>query len=427
MTLRRTRIFLFTTLTVALLFTLALTGCASSKPSALRSRVQPTSGAASAEASSWRYALIIDASSSASTIEIYQWQPRDAGQLPRIEPAPYPRLQDEASWEHRVRPGLSAYAGRPREAARSLEELIAFARAKIGDDPEVLARATLSLRATAGMRLLPADEQREILASVESYFSGLPFASTSARIIDGTEEGVYGWIAVNYLLGHLEHGGAFPTVGALDLGGASTQITFVPLDYPRDHAQPVEIGNNSYHLYSYSYLGLGQDEARERIASPACFLVGYPLDNGSTGTGDFDACRQEIRELLAADCDNEPCSLFGVYQPPLYGDFLAFSVYAYAADFFDLCEQLIPEKLIDLGRQFCARSWDEVLAADPAAADNPFLPNYCYTAAHITTLLTDGFGFSSPSDRITAPLRVQGKKVGWALGSVVYDLVGSSD
>ena len=50
-------------------------------------------------------------------------------------------------------------------------------------------------------------------------------------MIDGRLEGVYGWIAVNYMLGKFDH--TFhssiqrpTTVGALDMGGASTQITY---------------------------------------------------------------------------------------------------------------------------------------------------------------------------------------------------------
>jgi apyrase len=379
------------------------------------------------DATSWRYALVIDASSSASALQIYQWRPKP-GHLPRIEPAPYPRAANAETWEIKVEPGLSAYAARPDEAARSLQPLIEFALEKIGSDPQTLSRSALLLRATAGVRLLPDDQRTEVLSAIREMFEALPFGQSSARVISGSEEGVYGWIAVNYILGHLEHGGPFPTVGALDLGGASTQITFVPLDYPRSHGQAVTIGANTYHLYTYSYLGLGQDEARSTVGSTACFIRDFPMPGGRTGTGDFEACRREIRKAFSSPCrEDSPCSLFGVYQPPLYGEFLAFSVYAYATDFFDLGQQLVPERISEEGAAFCTQDWNDLVAADPEIAGNPYLPNYCYAAAHIATLLTEGFGFTDTTERITAPIRVQGSSVGWALGALVYELAGSGD
>ncbi|MDH3255532.1 MAG: hypothetical protein OEM62_11105 [Acidobacteriota bacterium] len=412
---------------------IAAVGCSSLSPSAPsppevrtppRANVQPT---VETDDRHWRYALVIDASSSASAMQIYQWHPRGGDRLPRIEAAPFPRNAERQAWELKVKPGLGDYGGRPDDAARSLAPLIDFALEKIGSDPATLAMTSLFLRATAGMRLLPPAEQEEIIASIRRSFADLPFASSSARVISGHEEGTYGWIGANYLLGHLEHGGAFPTVGALDLGGASTQITFVPLDYPLKHGQAVTIGTNTYHLYTYSYLGLGQDQARAHVDSDACFIRGYPLADGGFGTGDFDACRTAIRETFTAPCDEGPCSLFGTYQPPLYGDFLASSVYAYAADFFDLGQRLEPQALAAKGTAFCSQDWNAMVAADPGVADNPYLPTYCYAAAHITTLLTDGFGFSDTTERITAPLRVQGSSVGWALGALVYELAGDGD
>jgi apyrase len=370
---------------------------------------------------------VIDASSSASWLQIYQWRSTPDNGLPEIQVAPYPRNRDTAAWEKKVSPGLGDYAERPAEAARSLEPLLEYALERIGDDEATLSQTSVYLRATAGLRLLSPEKQEQILESVRSHFAELPFGSFSARVISGVEEGVFGWIAVNFILGHLSHGGPFPTVGALDLGGASTQITFLPLDHPRSHGQQLRLGENTYHLYTHSYLGLGQDQARERVASPACFLVGYPIPGGGIGTGDFRACRGAIREVLADSCSEGPCSLFGVYQPPVYGEFLAFSVYAYAADFFGLAERLSPSTLEATGSRFCQTDWRELVASDSSAADNPFLPNYCFTAAYVVTLLTDGYGFPPDTDRIRAPLRVQGAQVGWTLGALLYELAGSLD
>ena len=56
---------------------------------------------------------------------------------------------------------------------------------------------------------------------------------TQARILAGEEEGAYGWVAINYLKGTLVKdsegsGTADPSItyGALEMGGASTQISF---------------------------------------------------------------------------------------------------------------------------------------------------------------------------------------------------------
>ncbi len=370
-------------------------------------------------ADAWSHGLVIDASSSASTLYSYRWRPSDRGPLPEIRTA-------TADCDP-VEPGLGSYGGRPAEAAASLAPLLACARTSIGDDPDALRRTSLYLRGTAGLRLLPDDQRGEILDAARELLDGAGFGTTSARVISGDEEGIYGWLAVNYLLGHLEHGGPFPTVGALDLGGASTQITFIPLDFPRVHGVPVTLAGNTYHLYTHSYLGLGQDEARLAVDSPACFLANYPIPGGGTGTGDFDGCRAAIASTHARECDDAPCSLFGVYQPPVYGDFLAFSVYAYTARFFGIQGRLTPALLAAAGAEFCGQDWNELLAADPSVASNPYLPNYCFSAAYVVTLLTDGFGFSADTDRVHAQLQVQGERTNWSLGALLYELAGDSD
>ena len=55
-----------------------------------------------------------------------------------------------------------------------------------------------------------------------------------------------------------------PTVGALDLGGASTQITFASADetsVDRADVQRLELYGGLYNVYSHSYLCFGINEA----------------------------------------------------------------------------------------------------------------------------------------------------------------------
>ncbi|MCZ6507888.1 MAG: hypothetical protein O7A04_07575, partial [Acidobacteria bacterium] len=289
------------------------------------------------------------------------------------------------------------------------------------------------LKATAGMRLVPEPEGGRIMAEVRRYLAASPFDLESAEIISGQQEALFGWITVNYMLGLLGDGGPFPTVGALDLGGASTQITFLPLDYPEESAARVVLGGTEYRVYSHSYLGLGQDQALQAVGSPTCYPKGYPIPSGtagvadgSRGLGDYQACRQAIRDTLSADCTASDCSLMGVYQPPLYGDFFAFSGYGYAASFFGLGQDLSLAALEASGQTYCAEDWEQILRQRPDERGRKYLPAYCFKAAYIVTLLTDGFGFPLTTRRIVTPGRVQGSEVSWVLGSLVYELGGST-
>ena len=64
---------------------------------------------------------------------------------------------------------------------------------------------------------------------------------------------------------------------------------------------------------------------------------------------------------------------------------------------------------------------------DPSIGDNAYVPEYCFSAAYVVTLLTEGLGFPADTDRVTAPLRVQGTPIGWTLGALLYELAGTAD
>ncbi|RKP26152.1 nucleoside phosphatase GDA1/CD39, partial [Syncephalis pseudoplumigaleata] len=125
------------------------------------------------------------------------------------------------------------------------------------------ATVTLTLKATAGMRLLPSEQRRAILDAVVAYFSDkrqVPFAfdaKTGAQVITGEEEGLYGWLSVNILEARLSTGKRLETSVVLDLGNASTQIAFQTERPPLDEAYTASINGTRYNLYAYSYLGLG--------------------------------------------------------------------------------------------------------------------------------------------------------------------------
>lgn len=68
---------------------------------------------------------------------------------------------------------------------------------------EYWGRTPLILKATAGLRMLPQNDAKKLLNSVESYIEKTPFLTgdNAVEIMDGTDEGIFSWFTVNYLLG----------------------------------------------------------------------------------------------------------------------------------------------------------------------------------------------------------------------------------
>lgn len=84
------------------------------------------------------------------------------------------------------------------------------------------ANTPLVLRATAGLRLLDQVKAENLLNSVRDMFkqSGFLVNKDSVEILDGSDEGIFSWFTVNYLMSRLNKN----TFAALDLGGGSTQV-----------------------------------------------------------------------------------------------------------------------------------------------------------------------------------------------------------
>ena len=198
-------------------------------------------GAADSAAS---YAVVCDAGSTGTRAYVYSLA---EGHGARVQ----------AQRAAKVKPGLSTFGSRPHEAVDYLMELIADATPLV---PQHLRSQTpLFVRATAGMRLIPVNQQDGVY---DALFAGLrarqalddseasgavPFLIRRENFatLTGEEEGFFGLLAVNYLKGaigedlkpdmgrpesavihHKYMNGKPWVVGALDLGGSSTQISF---------------------------------------------------------------------------------------------------------------------------------------------------------------------------------------------------------
>jgi hypothetical protein len=92
----------------------------------------------------------------------------------------------------------------PRTTSDVMPLMIAVMHSQV---PEHLWGFTpVHMMATAGMRMLPQNQSEAVLAScrVQLAISGFQFEPAWARVLPGSLEGLYAWVAVNYAAGSLQ-------------------------------------------------------------------------------------------------------------------------------------------------------------------------------------------------------------------------------
>ncbi|KAF7337906.1 F-box domain-containing protein [Mycena venus] len=368
------------------------------------------------------FGIVIDAGSSGSRVQIYSWKnPQSmtvekgsvlSKSLPKVEKG----TRDGEAWVHKVEPGISTYADSPETIAEHLRPLLAHARNLV--PPSLAPTTPLFLLATAGMRLLSEEKQAQVLQaactflvthsdfSIEEKSRAGPCGS-SVRIITGEEEGLFGWIAVNYLMdGFLE---SQTTYGFLDMGGASTQIAFEPQPaHVDDQMALIDVrlrllgGEEIHHkVFVTTWLGYGTNQARERYVGQAineheqtrtedgddvvhdpCLPVDLELseipvhlgpssdhakkNHTLVGTGSFEKCMQKTAPLLnnTAPCPDTPCLMNGVHVPEIdfsVSHFIGVSEYWYSSEHvFGLGGPYDFVQYERAASKFCARPWASI-------------------------------------------------------------------
>ncbi|XP_069806954.1 nucleoside diphosphate phosphatase ENTPD5 isoform X4 [Dendropsophus ebraccatus] len=270
---------------------------------------------------------------------------------------------------------------------------------------------------------------------VRKVFRASPFLvlENSVSILDGSDEGVLAWITVNYLTGRL-HGDR--SVGILDLGGGSTQITFLPLNKatldqtPDNFLSTFELFNSSYRLYTHSYLGLGLKVARLAVlgasAAPQiqifqshCFpptleaewtFAGktYRYTGKSDGRAGFEGCYSEVQLFLRGK--------FHQVEEMREIRFYAFSYYYDRAVDTSLIESEDGGELAV--KDFALKAQEVCDHMDRFSSQSPFL---CMDLSYITALLREGFGFDEDTTLQLAK-KIRDVETGWALGAIFLEL-----
>ncbi|KAK9457111.1 nucleoside phosphatase family-domain-containing protein [Dipodascopsis uninucleata] len=383
------------------------------------------------------YGIVIDAGSSGSRIQIYSWPSNFdvlADKLPSVG-------KGNSNWHKKTNPGISSFASHVKDLGedhlgpllKHAEKIIPKSRHE--DTP-------IFLLATAGMRLLSENDRRAILEETCRYIKNrtdfyLSDCNNHIQVIDGESEGLFGWIALNYMLGALDipekhlHGKDHSTYGFLDMGGASAQIAFAPnateVEKHMDDLYRIRLrtqaGNNKeFNIFVSTWLGYGSREARRRyvesltqkskdqnIVSDPCLPTGLTEKSFSgiplRGSGNWTECMNSTYPLLLKDmpCNDDPCLFGGVHAPAIDFDvnhFIGVSEYWYTIATGMLAtgdKKQEPTGVYDFAsfskqvESFCSLPWSQI-TSQPDTVDADKLKELCFKSSWILNMLHHGFG-----------------------------------
>ncbi|KAI7817516.1 nucleoside phosphatase GDA1/CD39, partial [Gamsiella multidivaricata] len=411
-----------------------------------------------------QFGIVIDAGSSGSRIHIYSWINRQhlketapardlVGVLPTIEPGVESDSPHSADWTMKTEPGIADFKDRPEDVGEHLEPLLDHALEIIPESE--IHRTPIYLLATAGLRLVQDDIREQILANScsyirENYSFHIGECKDHIKNITGEEEGIYGWVAINYLMGGFDNGGvkmiesvtdSMPhrhTLGFLDMGGASTQIAFEPSPTAsEEHANDLtKVSLNTldgqtleYHVFVTTFLGYGSNQARRRyvkdyllstnkdlLESPKpgvqitiedpCLPKNLQLSETHTiphvplmGSGSFTECLKRVEMLLNKDkeCTDVPCLFNGVHTPPIdfnINTFIGVSEYWYSShDILGLGGAYDYAEFEQKSAEFCNSEWEDIKARpDYQGQSQDRLEMQCFKSAWLSNVLHGGFG-----------------------------------
>ncbi|KAI9594179.1 nucleoside phosphatase GDA1/CD39 [Syncephalis fuscata] len=377
------------------------------------------------------YGLMIDAGSSGSRILPFYWRTVQPGEL-NVAVNPLLKNNKDKQLKAKIKPGLSLQT--PEGVAEYFRPLIEEGKKFI--PAEKHGDTIIFLKATAGMRLVPLAQRQKIIEAVPFKFD----PAVNVQVISGEDEGVFGWLTINSLLNRLSSATTPGTVAILDLGGASTEITFKPNLVPLEGTYRTRINGTNYNLYTHSYLRLGVNEARDRVIAALaanskdntvhdpCMLKGqtqaYKLGSvvvNLVGQGQFEECHRLTKSVLLGRktfCATEPCAINGVHQPdipdnmPIY----AISNFNDVADVFGCHGKSTPGCIYTSAQDKCNRLTAEEFKAP--FSDNVSVESACFAASLSLALTFDSYRI--PNNREVYYVdRLPIGQLGWALGAMI--------
>lgn len=243
------------------------------------------------------YTVVVDCGSSGTRVNVFEWMVDSASkrELPILLHS-YPDNTTRSSlWKSscqyhcmQTEPGLDKFVNDSLGVKGSLEPLIIWAEKMVPHERH--GDTSIFVLATAGLRRLASDDAEQVLEDIEAVVKNHSFMYRKSwiRVLSGSEEAYYGWVALNYKMGSFNNYPGSPTLGLLDLGGSSLQIV-MEIDDTRDdiHMMRSNLTSIEHQIIAYSLPAFGLNEAFDRTvlmlknnqsgeSTGVSFKIGHP-------------------------------------------------------------------------------------------------------------------------------------------------------
>ncbi|KAK3799238.1 hypothetical protein RRG08_054365 [Elysia crispata] len=393
------------------------------------------------------FSVVIDAGSTGSRVFVFHFKAKSGD----FDDHNGVRLESE--YFQSVEPGISSYSKHPQEAANSLKPML---KRSLKHVPKELQEQTMvTLKATAGLRLLPSHKADAILSKVRQLLISSPYYlpdPSKVMIMSGEEEGLFGWVTVNFLLDVLWDEVTDNTVTTFDLGGGSVQVTFELSqqqmgDCPVKDLYKVKLMGEGFTVFTHSYLRYGLKSARFSILGGKenpiledshddtrshllrdglvamysdCFGEGTIIDfthgemnftvRGDNPNNNLLPTIEAKVKIFVAEAGFIKNSALQARDLHLFSYFFDVARWAHLIPWSEHLYVLTPESYFKAATSYCLQK--------NFSEKHPFL---CIDLIYIYVILTEGIGL--PKDKpLTVESKLLGREVSWSLGAALATL-----
>lgn len=377
-----------------------------------------------------------------------------------------PQIEEIALAKSKDKKNIAKYCNNPKNVAKHIQPLYLKLQKQLQEQNLDINTIPIYYLATAGMRLQDSEQQKQVYEELTKNIKLLGHDDNIvAKTIPGEQEGIFDWLSVNYKLKTIQN--KKPTIAALDMGGASTQVAIeykykpkTSNDYNvKNDLYNINFSNYKYTVYSKSILGYGLTQTKEKInydeqTSDQCNIPNNILDaeqkdhynkyhhqigfdvnknykkttkeksSSDTSTGisknkkfnlsdfNFKNCSNHIKKYL--EHKKEHVEIAKVVNNAIKENmqFLAFSGYYYNFKFFNSQK---PEDLLKAIPDTCHSHRKQFKKQFPHISEKE-LNETCFDATYLKILLNNGYKIPENYEHFVIPKH----DIDWTIGAALF-------